>query len=74
MQVVLTTGPGCMKSSMPIELDNFATALQVDSQWWGDHADELNECSMPGLQNDPLNLAVKPCGAACHRSTRFDEG
>ena len=32
-----------MKSSMPTDPDNFATALQVDSQWWGDHADELNE-------------------------------
>lgn len=32
-----------MKPHMPTEAANFASALQVNSEWWGDHADELNE-------------------------------
>ena len=32
-----------MKAHMPTDAANFATALQVNSEWWGDHADELNE-------------------------------
>lgn len=32
-----------VKPNLPTSPENFASALQVDSQWWGDHADELNE-------------------------------
>lgn len=32
-----------MKPHMPTDPQNFASALQVNSEWWGDHADELNE-------------------------------
>ncbi|MFJ3466653.1 extracellular solute-binding protein [Pseudomonas sp. NPDC090201] len=32
-----------MKTHMPTDPQNFASALQVNSEWWGDHADELNE-------------------------------
>lgn len=32
-----------VKANLPTSPENFASALQVDSQWWGDHADELNE-------------------------------
>jgi len=32
-----------VQADLPTNPKNFATALQVDSQWWGDHADELNE-------------------------------
>lgn len=32
-----------VRADLPTSPENFATALQVDSQWWGDHADELNE-------------------------------
>lgn len=32
-----------VKPHLPTTDVNFATALQVDSEWWADHADELNE-------------------------------
>lgn len=32
-----------MQASLPTAPANFTSALQVDSQWWSDHADELNE-------------------------------
>jgi len=32
-----------VKADLPTSPENFATALQVDSVWWSDHADELNE-------------------------------
>ena len=35
--------PADLKPHMPTDPANFATALQVNSEWWGDHADELNE-------------------------------
>lgn len=32
-----------VKPHLPTTPENFASALQVDSAWWADHADELNE-------------------------------
>lgn len=32
-----------VKPHLPTTPENFASALQVDSTWWADHADELNE-------------------------------
>lgn len=32
-----------VKPHLPTTPENFTTALQVDSGWWADHADELNE-------------------------------
>ncbi len=32
-----------VKPHLPTTPENFTTALQVDSTWWADHADELNE-------------------------------
>ncbi|MFZ6044536.1 ABC transporter substrate-binding protein [Pseudomonas sp. CR3202] len=32
-----------VKPHLPTTDANFATALQVDSEWWADHADELSE-------------------------------
>jgi len=32
-----------VQADLPTSPQNFATALQVDALWWGDHADELNE-------------------------------
>lgn len=32
-----------VKPHLPTTEANFATALQVDSEWWADHADELSE-------------------------------
>ncbi|WP_256349394.1 ABC transporter substrate-binding protein [Pseudomonas gingeri] len=32
-----------VRPDLPTSPENFATALQLDSVWWGDHSDELNE-------------------------------
>ncbi|WP_223569642.1 ABC transporter substrate-binding protein [Pseudomonas sp. BF-R-26] len=32
-----------MKPHLPTSSENFKTALQMNAEWWGDHADELNE-------------------------------
>lgn len=32
-----------VRADLPTSPENFATALQLDSVWWSDHADELNE-------------------------------
>ncbi|MCX4216463.1 MULTISPECIES: ABC transporter substrate-binding protein [unclassified Pseudomonas] len=32
-----------VQADLPTSPANFANALQVNSEWWGDHADELNE-------------------------------
>lgn len=32
-----------VRADLPTSPENFATALQLDSAWWGDHADEINE-------------------------------
>ena len=32
-----------VKADLPTSPENFATALQLDSAWWSDHADDLNE-------------------------------
>lgn len=32
-----------IRPDLPTSPENFASALQLDSAWWGDHSDELNE-------------------------------
>ncbi len=32
-----------MKPHLPTSPENFKTAIQMNAEWWGDHADELNE-------------------------------
>ncbi|GAB7528350.1 ABC transporter substrate-binding protein [Pseudomonas sp. 3A(2025)] len=32
-----------MKPHLPTSPENFKTALRMNAEWWGDHADELNE-------------------------------
>ncbi|WP_069865697.1 ABC transporter substrate-binding protein [Pseudomonas citronellolis] len=32
-----------VRADLPTSPENFATALQLDSAWWSDHADDLNE-------------------------------